>query len=194
MFARAVLFAGSIAAVLAFTAGTAAADPVTYAVDSGHTFPTFEINHLGFSTQRGRFNETKGKITLDTKAKTAAAEILINARSINTGNDKLEEHLRKPDFFDVEKYPTISFKSTGAKFDDDKLVALDGNLTIKGETKPVTLTVSNFKCGENPMSKKAMCGGDVSTTIKRSDFGVKYGIPAVGDDVKISIPVEAYKE
>jgi polyisoprenoid-binding protein YceI len=178
----------------ALVAGTAVAAPESYTIDSGHTFPSFEVNHLGFSTQRGRFDNSSGKITLDREAKTASVEITIDAKSIDTGNAKLEDHLRNADFFDTEKHPTITFKSTGAKFSGDTLTALDGNLTLKGTTKPVTLNVANFKCGEHPFNKKKMCGAEASATIKRSDFGVRYGLPAVGDDVKLMIQVEAFKD
>lgn len=183
--------------LIAFTAagllsGTAlAAD--SYTVDPSHTFPTYEINHLGFSTQRGRFDKTTGHITLDRQAKQVSAEITIDAGSIDTGLDKLEAHLRKPDFFDVEKYPTITFKSTQAHFTGDELTALDGELTMHGQTRAVRLDVKNFKCGNNPFTKKPLCSADVSTTIKRSDFGIKYGLPVIGDEVKLLIPVEAYK-
>jgi polyisoprenoid-binding protein YceI len=181
-------------AAAGLVAGTAWAAPESYTIDSGHTFPSFEISHVGFSTHRGRFNKTNGRIVLDRAAKKVDAEIVIDASSVDTGGTKLDEHLRKADFFDVEKYPTITFKSTGARFNGDVLTALDGQLTMHGETKPVTLTVSNFKCGNHPMNKKALCGADVSTTIKRSDFGMKYGVPVLGDEVKLLIQVEAFKD
>lgn len=189
MHARLIAFA---AAGLAM--GTAFAAPESYIIDSGHTFPSFEISHVGFSTHRGRFNNTSGRITLDRAAKRVDAEIVIDAKSVDTGGAKLDEHLRKPDFFDVEKYPTITFKSTGARFNGDVLTVLEGQLTMHGETKPVTLAVTNFKCGNHPFNKKAMCGADVSGTIKRSDFGMKYGVPVIGDEVKLLIQVEALKE
>ena len=98
------------------------------------------------------------------------------------------------DFFGAEKFPTATFKGSDFKFDGDKLVSVGGNLTLKGVTKPVTLAVSAFNCGNHPMNKKAMCGADASVTIKRTDFGINYGVPALGDDVKLSIPVEAFKD
>lgn len=189
MFVRVVAFAA-----VAVLSGTAVAAPDSYMVDSGHTFPSFEINHLGFSTQRGRFDKTAGRVMLDRQAKTASVEITIDTNSIDTGNPKLEEHLRKPDFFDVAKYPTIAFKSTKAHFNGDTLASLDGDLTLHGETKPVTLTVSRFNCAPHPMTKKPACGADAVTTIKRSDFGMKYGIPVIGDEVKLLINIEAMKE
>jgi polyisoprenoid-binding protein YceI len=175
-------------------AGTAAAAPETYTIDSRHTFPSFEVNHLGFSTQRGRFNITTGKVVLDRAAHTASVEVQIDVRSVDTGLDKLEAHLVAEDFFDAKKHPAIVFKSTRARFEGDKLVALDGDLTMRGVTRPVTLTVTAFHCGLNPMVKKQACGADAMTTVKRSDYGINYALPAVGDDVKLLIQVEAHKD
>ncbi len=189
MFIRSTSFV--IATLLA---GTAAAAPETYQVDSSHTFPSFEIGHLGFSTQRGRFNTSSGTIVLDRASKTAKVDITIDAASISTGLGKLEDHLRSADFFDVAKHPSITFKSTGARFEGDKLSAIDGNLTMRGITKPVTLKVTSFHCGQNPIIKKPACGADAAATIKRSEFGIKYGLPAISDDVRLLIQTEAHKQ
>jgi polyisoprenoid-binding protein YceI len=166
----------------------------SYTVDPGHTYPSFEIGHLGFSTQRGRFNKTSGKITLDRAGKSGSVDLTIDATSIDTGNPKLADHLKSDDFFGVGQFPTITFKSTAFKFDGDKLSAVDGNLTLHGVTKPVTLVVSHFNCGAHPFTKKELCGADASVGIKRSDFGIKYGLPAIADDVKLLINVEAFKD
>ncbi len=174
-------------------AGTAYAAPETYTVDSTHTFPSFEIGHMGFSTQRGRFNKTTGSIMLDRAARKASVDISIDANSISTGLEKLETHLRAEDFFNTAKYPTITFKSTGATFKGDNLTSLSGDLTLHGVTKPVTLTVTAFHCGNNPVYKKDACGADAVTTIKRSDFGINYALPAVSDQVKLLIQIEAHK-
>jgi polyisoprenoid-binding protein YceI len=188
------MYARTAAVVLAtLVAGSAWAAPETYTIDSTHTFPSFEVSHLGFSTQRGRFNKTTGSIVLDRAAKKASVDISIDANSISTGLEKLEAHLRAEDFFDVTKYPTITFKSTGAKFKGDKLAAVSGDLTLHGVTRPITLTVTSFFCGPNPVYKKDACGADAVATLKRSDFGINYALPAVGDEVKLLIQVEAHK-
>jgi len=188
------MYTRTTAVVLAsLIAGTAYAAPETYTIDSTHTFPSFEINHLGFSTQRGRFNKTTGTVVLDRAAKKVAIDISIDANSISTGLEKLEAHLRAEDFFDVAKFPAITFKSTGAKFEGDKLVAVNGDLTLHGVTKPVMLTVTAFHCGHNPAYKKDACGADAATSIKRSDFGINYALPAVSDQVNLLIQVEAHK-
>jgi len=164
-----------------------------YTVDPDHTFPHFHINHLGFSTMQGRFDKTSGTVTLDRVAKTGSVEIRIESASISTGFAKRDEHLRSPDFFNAAEFPAITYKSTAMHFKGDTPASVDGNLTILGVTKPVTLTIDAFNCGTNPMSKKNECGAGASAQIKRSDFGVKYGLPAVGDDVKLVFEIEAIK-
>ncbi len=166
----------------------------SYTIDSRHTFPIFEVNHLGFSTQRGRFNKSAGKIMLDTAAKSGSVELTIDTGSIDMGIDKWDEHMKSADFFNAAAHPTITFKSTKINFDGDKLASANGDLTMLGVTKPVTLALSGFRCGEHPMLKKIVCGVDATTTIKRSDFGMKYGIPAIADEVKLLVPVEAIKD
>ncbi len=181
------------AALFAAISGAAIAAPETYTIDPSHTFPGFEISHLGFSTHHGRFNTSSGQIVIDPMAKTGSIDVKIDTASIDTGGEKLEKHLRSEDFFNVEKFPAMTFKSTKLNFSGDNLVSADGELTLLGVTKPVTLRMNAFKCGNHPMNKKAMCGAEAVAAIKRSDFGMKYGIPAVGDEVKIVIQTEAYK-
>jgi polyisoprenoid-binding protein YceI len=166
----------------------------SYTIDSNHTWPVFEIKHLGYSTQRGRFNKSSGKITLDRAAKTGSVDLKIETASIDMGFEKWDKHLMSEDFFDAVKYPTITFKSNKLKFDGDNVVGADGDLTIHGLTKPVSVAVSGFHCADHPMLKKMVCGGDISATIKRSDFDMKYGLPAISDEVKLIVPVEALKD
>jgi polyisoprenoid-binding protein YceI len=181
-------------AVLALGLSVSAQAADSYTIDSRHTLPVFEINHLGFSTQRGRFNKSAGKISLDLAAKSGNVDLTIETASIDMGLDKWDEHLKSADFFDAAKHPTITFKSNKIKFDGDKVVGAEGDLTLLGVTKPVTLALSGFRCGEHPMLKKTVCGVDATTMIKRSEFGMKYGLPAIGDDVKLIVPVEAIKD
>lgn len=166
----------------------------TYVIDPGHTIPTYEISHLGFSTQHGRFDATSGTVVLDRAAKAGSVDIAIDTKSLSTGVPKLDQHLRSEDFFNVEKFPTMIFKSDKVNFNGDQVASVDGKLTLLGVTKPVTLTVTHFKCGTHPIYKKDECGADVTTTIKRSEFGMTKYVPAVGDEVKLVIPVEAFKQ
>jgi polyisoprenoid-binding protein YceI len=182
----------AIAALLA--ALPAAAELETFTVDPRHTFPTYEVGHSGYSFQRGRFNKTSGKIALDTAARTGSAEIIIDTASVSTGVEKLEEHLRSEDFFNAAKNPTLTFKSTNFTFDGDKPRKASGELTMAGVTRPVTFDVTYFSCGVHPMTKRKICGADMSATVKRSDFGMKYGLPALSDDVLLRVNVEAIKD
>ena len=166
----------------------------TYTIDPRHTFPSFEVNHLGFSLQRGRFNKTSGKVTVDREARQGSIDVVIDAASISTGVDKLEDHLRAEDFLNTAKHPTITFKSTSLAFDGDRLKTASGELTMAGVTKPVTLTAEMFNCGLHPMNKKPMCGGEFVAKIRRSDWGIKYAIPALADEMLLRINVEATRD
>lgn len=179
-----------VAALL--TAPAYAAD--NYTIDSRHTWPVFEVNHLGFSTQRGRFNSSSGKITLDTAAKKGSVELVIETASLDMGFDKWDEHMKSDEFFNVTQFPTMRFVSDKLVFDGDRVVAAEGSFTLLGVTRPLTLTVSNFRCAPHPMLKKPACGADITTTLKRSEFGMTKFVPAVSDEVKILVPLEAVKE
>jgi polyisoprenoid-binding protein YceI len=187
--------AATLAAIATLaTALPAFAELETYTVDPMHTKPTYEVSHLGYSMQRGRFNKASGKITLDTAAKKGSADITIETASIDSGVPKLDEHLRGEDFFNAAKNPQVTFKSSSFTFDGDKVKSASGDLTMNGITKPVTLTANMFSCGPHPMTKKKQCGADLTTTVKRSEWGMKYALPVLGDDVTLRIPVEAMKD
>ncbi len=166
----------------------------TYTIDPNHTWPVFEVNHLGFSTQRGRFDKTSGKVTLDLAAKKGSVDLTIDTRSLDMGFAAWNTHVSEEGFLDVDRFPSMTFKSDNLIFDGDKVVAADGQFTLHGVTKPLRIAVTGFRCGANPINKKELCGGDISATIKRSDFGMTKFLPAIGDEVKISVPVEAYKD
>lgn len=182
-----------ISAVLAATFALPVAAADSYKIDATHTYPSFEVSHLGFSIQRGRFDKSDGKIVLDKEGK-STIDITIDAASVNTGFQKRDDHLRAEDFFNVAKFPTITFKSSKLNYNGSTLTSAEGDLTMLGVTKPVTLDITNFKCGVHPMNKKDLCGAAATASVKRSDFGMKYGLPAIGDDIKIAIQIEAFKE
>jgi polyisoprenoid-binding protein YceI len=177
---------------LSMTAGAMAADSFT--IDSRHTYPVFEVNHLGFSTQRGRFNNVSGKIMLVPAQNSGSIEVTIDSASVDMGLEAWDKHMRGEDFFNVEKFPNMTFKSTKLLYEGDKLVGAEGDFTLLGVTKPVKLEVKGFTCGTHPINKKALCGADISTTIKRSEFGMTKYVPSISDDVVIKIPVEAFKD
>lgn len=170
------------------------AAPETYVIEGNHTYPRFEYNHLGYSIQMSRFDKTTGKIVLDRAAKTGSVDVVIDMKSVNTGSTLFNGHIQGEELLDTEKYPTATYKSTAMKFDGDKPVAVEGNLTVKGITKPVTLTLTSFHCMPHPMLKKDACGANAVARIKRSEFNAGKNAPLVGDDVTLTIAVEAYKE
>ena len=182
-----------LAAALSFAVPAFAA-PVTYNFDPSHTYPMLEISHFGFSFFRGVFMKTSGKVVLDTAAKTGSLDAKIDTASINMGGEKLEKHLRGEDFFNVEKFPAMTYKSSKVNFSGDNVASVDGELTLLGVTKPVTLNLDYVKCGTHPAVKKLACGANATAAIKRSDFGMKYLVGPVGDDVKITIQIEAISE
>jgi len=185
-----LLASGLIALVLAGACEAAE----TFTIDARHTFPVFEINHLGFSTQRGRFNRSEGKIVLDRAAGSGSVDIRIDSASIDMGLEDWDKHMRGEDFFHVAQHPYMSFTADRFIFEGDKPVAAEGTLTLLGVAKPVSLKIAGFNCGTHPINRKALCAADISTTIKRSEWGMKKYLPAIGDEVTIKIPVEAFKD
>ena len=181
--------------ILAATvAAPALAAPETFNVEPTHTFPRFSYNHLGYSVQLSRFDKTSGKVVFDKAAKTGSVDIVINTKSVSTGSDVFNEHIQGEDFLDTTKHPTATFKSTKVVFEGDKPAKIEGNLTLKGVTKPVTLTVTSFQTMPHPMVKKDALGANAYTTVKRTDFNMGKNAPYVGDEVRIDIAIEAIKE
>jgi polyisoprenoid-binding protein YceI len=174
-------------------ASAASAAPTRYVVDPRHTFPSFEADHFGgMSVWRGKFERTTGTVTLDREAKTGTVDVAIELASVDTGDDELNAHLRKADFFEVDKHPTATYKGTLAKFKDGAPTEVQGNLTLHGVTKPVTLTIRSFKCMPHPMKKSEFCGADAVGTINREDFGISWGKSfGFAMWVKLAIQVEA---
>ncbi|OBV40296.1 MULTISPECIES: YceI family protein [Janthinobacterium] len=174
-------------------AGSAMAAADTYNLDPTHTFPSFEADHMGMSVWRGKFNKTKGTVTLDRAAKSGTLDLVIEADSIDFGLDAMNTHAKKADMFNVEKFPQITYKSNKLKFTGDQLTQVDGELTLLGVTKPVTLKVDKFKCIMHPRYKREVCGADATAQFKRDDFGLTFGLPAFSPEVKLAIQVEAIK-
>ena len=182
-------------AVLALMTGSAIAAPVKYDVDPNHTYPSFEADHFGgLSVWRGKFDKSSGTIVLDKEKSSGSVDVTIDASSIDFGHAKLNEHAKSAEMFDVAKYPTATYKGTLAKFKDGAPTEVDGQLTLHGVTKPVKLTINQFKCMVNPMSKKETCGADASATFNRSDFGVNFGDKyGFNQEVKLQIQVEGIR-
>jgi len=167
-----LMVAGALASSM--VAGAYAAD--TYQLDPTHTYPSFESDHMGgVSTWRGKFTKSSGTVTLDRAAKTGTVDVTVDTSSIQTGNTKLDEHLRSGDFFDVAKYPTATFKGTAIKFDGDTPVGVDGQFTLKGVTKPLNLKIESFKCIQHPVLKREVCGVEATGEFSRGDYGMDFG-------------------
>jgi polyisoprenoid-binding protein YceI len=182
---------------LVFAAGSAAiAAPATYAVDPNHTYPSFEADHMGgVSVWRGKFNSSSGTIVLDKEAGTGSVDIKIDAASLDFGHDKLNEHAKGTDLFDVAKFPTATYTGKLAAFKNGAPTEVDGQLTLHGVTKPVKLKINKFLCKPHPMAKKEVCGADASGSFKRNEFGLGFGEQmGFNMNVDLKIQVEALKQ
>jgi polyisoprenoid-binding protein YceI len=181
-----------VALIAASAASAFAAD--TYTIEPNHTYPSFEADHMGISVLRGKFTKSSGTVVLDRAAKTGSLDIIIDASSIDFGHEKLNTHAKTADMFDVAKFPTATYKSKSVSFKGDVPVAVEGELTLHGVTKPVTLAINKFKCIQHPMLKREVCGADASAEFSRADFGISYGLPRFAPEVKLAIQVEAIKQ
>ena len=178
-------------ALFAALAGSTIAAPVTYTVDGSHTFPRFSYSHFGYSTQLSSFRNTSGKVVFDAEAKTGSVDITIDMKTVNTGFADFNGHIQGEDFLDTAKFPTATFKSSRVVFEGDKPKSIEGTLTIKGVSRPVTLTVTSFAALQHPMAKKQALGANAYTVIKRSEFNAGKYVPLVSDEVRIDISIEA---
>lgn len=190
---RTTLFALAAASLLA-TAAQAA--PATYAIDPTHTFATFEIDHMGATTNRVRFDKKQGTVEFDRAAKTGKVEVLLDMTSVNSGTAGFDKHLQSADIFNAAKFPTAKFVSDKFVFEGDKLKEVTGQLTLLDKTQPVTLKANKFNCYPSPMlQKREACGGDFEATIDRTAFGVNYGVDwGASKQVRLVLQIEAVKQ
>jgi polyisoprenoid-binding protein YceI len=181
----------SVAVCIGSLLGTSAiAVPVTYNIDPNHTYPSFATDHFGgLSTWRGKFKSSSGKIVLDKDAGTGTVTVTVDAGSVDVGHEKLNEHIKSADMFDVAKFPTATYEGKFANFKAGVPTEIHGTLTLHGVTKPVNLTINHFMCKQNPMSKKDTCGAEASATLNRADFGVSYG-QAYGFDMAVTLQIQ----
>ncbi|MBM3358098.1 MAG: YceI family protein [Betaproteobacteria bacterium] len=191
------------ATIAAAISAPAAAAPETYVIDPRHTFPHFTVNHLGVANIYGRFNRTTGRLILDKAARTGTIEVVLETASIDTGDNERgerkrsrDEHLRSPDFFNAAEFPQMIYKGTATKWNDDTPVEIDGQLTLLGVTRPVRLTVDHFRCLPDPRvgGKREVCGGNATGTLRRSEFGMKFGIPGTSDEIRLLMQFEALRQ
>jgi polyisoprenoid-binding protein YceI len=180
--------------VLALTVtDIAVAAPVTYTIEPTHTYPSFEADHQGgMSIWRGKFNKSSGSVQYDKEGKSGSVDISVDLNSVDFGYDRMNEQARSDRFFDVAKFPTANYKGKFTQFDGDKPTEVQGELTLHGVTKPVTLKIHSVLCRTNAVQKKETCGADASTTFSRADFGIDFGATTgYKQDIKLAIQVEA---
>jgi polyisoprenoid-binding protein YceI len=181
-----------LASMASLLGASAFAAPVTYILDPSHTYPSFEADHFGgLSVWRGKFDTTSGTVVYDKDAKSGSIEVTVDMTSVDFGMVKLNDHAKSPEIFDVVKFPIATYSGKFSKFNGATPTEAQGTLTMHGVTKPVTLTINSFKCIQSPMTKKEVCGADVSATFSRADFGVNYGEKyGFKQEVKLQIQVE----
>ena len=187
--------AAAALALSAISLAAAHAKPIRYDVEPTHTFVNFEVKHFNTSTVRARFDKVDGHVELDRQARAGKTEITIDTKSVSSGTPDFDKHLKSADFFNVSAFPQARFVGTDFRYNGDKLESIAGELTLLGKTSPVTLTASSFNCYDQPVLKVHVCGGDFSTDIKRSVWGMNWGIDmGVPDTVRLLIQIEAIQK
>lgn len=185
------IWAGALAWMLL---GDAALAEERFTLDPTHTFPSFEIRHQGISTMRGKFNRTQGRVVLDPQGGGGLIEVTVDAASVDTGMDDLDRKLRGSAFFATGGFPAITFKSTRIEYQDGKPVLARGELTLLGQTRPIELEIRDYACTLQFLTRRPLCGADVHAKLRRSDYGMNFGIPLIGDEVRLAIEVEGFRE
>lgn len=170
-----------------------AAAPETFVIDMPHSFSNFEVGHLGITRIRGRFNKTAGKITLDRAEKKGSIEAEIDVASVDTGYTRRDQLLQNENYFNVAQYPTMTFRSSNLRFNGDALAGAEGELTMLGITRPVTLEITSFKCITHPVNKREICGAVATAAIQRSEFGMTKASKSISEEVRIYLNIEAIK-
>jgi len=182
-------------ALLAFGLGAAQAEPAVYKIDDDHTYATFAIDHNGASVNRARFGEVSGTVSFDKAARTGAVDLTVQVSSVDSGSKGFDQHLRSADLFDVARYPTMRFVSDRLVFEGERLAEVRGQLTLLGQTHPLTLKANQFTCYPNRRAKTEACGGDFEAVLDRTQWGMNYlvevGMPKT---VRIGATIEAFKQ
>ncbi|MCZ2406896.1 MAG: YceI family protein [Burkholderiales bacterium] len=171
------------------------AEPADYRIDPDHTYATFAIDHHGASVNRARFDDVTGTVRFDRQARTGAIDITVQAASVYSGSKGFDEHLRSADLFDVARHPTLRFTADRLVFDGERLLEVPGQLTLLGQTHPVTLKALQFRCYANQRAGTEACGGDFEAVVDRTQWGMNYlvqaGMPRM---VRIGATIEAFRQ
>lgn len=187
----AVLSGGAIAQSDALTQNPVEVRSGSYVLDPAHGKITWSVDHMGFSTYVGQFTDVAATLDLDVRNPSASTlSATIDTDSVGTLNDQLDSHLRTADFLDTANFPQAQFAATSMRLIDRDSAAITGNLTLRGVTRPVTIEADFNQAGINPVDQKYSLGFDGETTIKRSDFGINYGLPMLGDEVTLNLEAE----
>ena len=170
--------------------GAAQAAPVRYEIDPSHTFPSFEADHMGLSVWRGKFNRNRGFVVMDRDARTGSVEVEIETDSIDFGLDAMNAVAKKPELFDVAKYPLAVFKGQLTGFYANGIPSqVEGTLTLHGVTQPLTLQINRFKCAPHMMLRREVCGADAEARFQRDAFGIDAG-KAYGFDMGVLLRIQ----
>ena len=187
----AVLSGGAIAQSDALTQNPVEVRSGSYVLDPAHGKITWSVDHMGFSTYVGQFTDVAATLDLDVRNPSATTlSATIDTDSVGTLNDQLDSHLRTADFLDTANFPQAQFAATSIRLIDRDSAAITGNLTLRGVTRPATIEADFNQAGINPVDQKYSLGFDGETTIKRSDFGINYGLPMLGDEVTLNLEAE----
>jgi polyisoprenoid-binding protein YceI len=174
--------------------GISAAMPAsaqTYQIDPVHSSLLFRVKHMDTAYVYGMFTSMKGTVVVDeANPARSSINIEVDANSVYTHNEQRDKHLRSPDFFNTRQFPTITFKSTQVRRINANTVQVRGDLTMRGVTRPITANVTLTGKGKNPQGKDII-GFETTFTIRRSEFGIRYGLPGLGDEVQVTLSIEA---
>ena len=179
--------------LLCALAAPARAEPVVYTLDPAHSFVNFELRHFGTSTIRGRFGPVDGSVTLDRAAASGSVSVTIATASVSTGLRVFDARIREPDLLASAEFPQASFVAERFRFDGERLAEVRGEFTLRGVTLPLSLFARHFACEEREAARREVCGGDFETEISRSAFGAGFGLPFVGDRVRLLVQVEGIR-
>lgn len=188
-----ILVAGAIATSISYTAlSSELTSPGKYTIDQQHSGVTFAVDHIGFTQIVGRFNDVSGNFTVSA-GKPSSLNVTIQSASIDTNHDKRDDHLRSPDFFNAKQFPTITFSSRLEIKTINGQAVIEGDLTLLGISKPITLNIEKGKEGKDPWGLYR-AGYSATAAIKRSDYGMNFMQGGLGDDIQVTINVEAVKQ
>jgi len=165
----------------------------TYQIDPVHSSLVFRVKHMNTAYVYGMFTSMKGTVVVDeANPARSSINIEVDADSVNTNNQQRDNHLRSPDFFNTRQFPTITFRSTEIRRVNANTVQVRGDLTMRGVTRPITANVTLTGKGKNAQGRDII-GFETTFTIRRSEFGIRYGLPGLGDDVRVTLSIEAMR-